>query len=190
MAKREVTGLWIVSYFGRSLAVRGVGGAQVTEPAQSWTTDRRIRSLLERNMDEGESIKFVIEGMDGQCIVALDERLLVIKPGSALDEPRGGLTTSIRYHDIAKVAVTGGSSNRLIRIHTSDYQLSELSTGQGPADSSFSLSDDPSSIPVAKWTLDSKYRAHLLELSELAREAGETTQSKGTNNSTDAQPKG
>jgi hypothetical protein len=163
----------------------------VTEPAQSWTTDRRVRSLLERNMDEGESIKFVIEGMDGQCIVALDERLLIIKPGSALDEPHGGLTTSIRYYDIAKVAVTEGSSNRLIRIHTSDYQLCELSTGQGPADSSFSLSDDPSSIPVAKWTVDSKYRAYLLELSELAREARETSQSKGTNSSSsDAQPKG
>jgi hypothetical protein len=146
----------------------------VTEPAQSWRSDKRVKSLLEHNMDEGESVRFVIEGMDGQCIVALDERLLVIKPGSALDEPYSGLTTSIRYHDIAKIAVTEGSSNRLIKIHTSDYQLSELSTGQGPPDSNFSLSDDPSSIPVAKWTLDSKYRAHLLELSELAREARET----------------
>jgi hypothetical protein len=162
----------------------------VTEPAQSWRSDRRVRSLLEHNMDGGESIRFVIEGMDGQWIVALDERLLVIKPGSAIDEPHSGLTTSIRYRDIAKIAVTEGPSNRLIKIHTSDYQLSELSTGQDPPDSSFSLSDNPTSIPIAKWTLDSKYRAHLLELSELAREAGETTQSKGTNNSTDAQPKG
>ena len=100
------------------------------------------------------------------------------------------MTISIRYQDIAKVAVTEGSSNRLIKIHTSDYQLSELSTGQGPPDSTFSLSDDPASIPVAKWTLDSKYRVHLLELSELVREAKETTQSKGTNSSTEAQPKG
>ena len=156
----------------------------MTEPAQSWRSDRRIRSLLEHNVDQGESIRFVIEGMDGQCIVALDERLLVIKPGSAIDEPHGGLTTSIRYSDIAKIAVTEGPSNRLIKIHTSDYQLlSELSTGQGPPDSSFSLSDDPTSIPVAKWTLDSKYRVHLLELSELAREARETIQSEGTNSS-------
>jgi hypothetical protein len=162
----------------------------VTEPAQSWRSDRRVRSLLEHNMDEGESIRFVIEGMDGQCIVALDERLLVIKPGSAIDEPHSGSTTSIRYHDIAKIAVTEGPSNRLIKIHTSDYQLSELSTGHGPADSSFSLSDDPTGIPVAKWTLDSKYRAHLLELSELTREARETTQSEGTNSSPDVQPKG
>jgi hypothetical protein len=162
----------------------------VTEPAQSWKFDRRVRSLLERNMDEGESIRFVIEGMDGQCIVALDERLLVVKPGSAIEEPQSGLTTSIRYRDIAKITLTEGSSNRVIKIHTSDYQPTEVNTGQGLPESNFLLSDDPTSIPVAKWTVDRKYRAHLLELSELAREAGETPQSTGTNSSTDAQPRG
>jgi Bacterial PH domain len=165
----------------------------VTEPARSWKSDRRVRSLLERNMDEGESIRFVIEGMDGQCIVALDERLLVVKPGSAIDERHSGLTTSIPYSDITRITVTEGPSNREIKIHTSDYQPTEVNTGQGLLESNaFSLSDDPTSIPVAKWALDSKYRAHLLELSELAREAGETPQkSMGINSSsTDTQPKG
>jgi hypothetical protein len=163
----------------------------VTEPAQSWKSDRRVRSLLERNMDEGESIRFVIEGMDGQCIVALDKRLLVVKPGSAIEEPHSGLTTSIPYSDISNISVTEGSSNRVIKIHTSDYQPTGVNTGQGLPDStSFFLSDDPTSIPVAKWTLDSKYRAHLLELSELVRKAGGTPHSTGTNSSTDAQPKG
>jgi len=143
-------------------------------------------------MEEGESIRFVIEGMDGQCIVALDERLLVVKPGSAVDERHSGLTTSIPYSDIAKITVTEGRSNRMIKIHTSYYQPTEVNTGQGLAESNaFSLSDDPTSIPVAKWTLDSKYRAYLHELSELDREAGETPQSRRINSSsTDAQPKG
>ena len=91
----------------------------MTEPAPAWKSDRRVRSLLERNMNEGESIRFVIEGMDGQCIVALDKRLLVVKPGSAIDEPHSGLTTSILYSDIAKVKATEGPSNRMIKIHTS-----------------------------------------------------------------------
>ena len=119
----------------------------MTEPAQSWRSDRRVRSLLEHNMDEGESIRFVIEGMDGQCLVALEERLLVIKPGSAVDDPHSGLTTSIRYEDIAKVAVTEGSSNRLIKIHTSDYQLSELSTGQAPRIAPFPYRTIPPASP-------------------------------------------
>ena len=142
-------------------------------------------------MDEGERIRFVIEGMDGQCIVALDERLLVVKPGSAIEEPHSGLTTSIPYSDITKISVTEGQSNRVIKIHTSDYQPTEVNTGQGLPDStSFFLSDDPTSIPVAKWTLDSKYRAHLLELSELVRKAGETPQDTGINSSIDTHPKG
>jgi hypothetical protein len=162
----------------------------VTKPAQSWNVDKRVRSLLERNMDEGESIRFVIEGMDGQCIVALDKRLLVVKPGSAIEEPHSGLTTSIRYSDISNISVTEGPSNRMIKIHTSDYQPTGVNTGQGLPESTFFLSDDPTSIPVAKWTLDSKYRAHLLKLSELVREAGKTPQGTEINSSTDAQPKG
>ena len=165
----------------------------MTEPAPAWKSDRRVRSLLERNMNEGESIRFVIEGMDGQCIVALDKRMLVVKPGSAIDEPHSGLTTSILYSDIAKIKATEGPSNRMIKIHTLDYQPAEVNTGQYLLESNaFSLSDDPTSIPVAKWTLDNKYRVHLLELSELARAAGETPQkSTGINSSsTDAQPQG
>ena len=81
----------------------------------------------------------------------------------------------------------------MIKIHTSDYQRTGLNTGQGLPESTFFLSDDPTSIPVAKWTLDSKYRAHLLELSELVSQAGETPQKStgiNSNSSTDTHPKG
>ncbi len=84
-----------------------------------------------------------------------------------------GLTTSIRYSDIVNITVSQGSSNQVIKIQASDYQVTEADTGQGPPESNFFLSDDPSSIPIAKWTLENKYKAHLLELSELAREAKE-----------------
>ena len=52
-----------------------------------WLYDRRVRWLLELSIDEDEHFRFGIEGMDGQCILALDERLLVIKPGFV----RGGV---------------------------------------------------------------------------------------------------
>jgi hypothetical protein len=79
----------------------------------------------------------------------------------------------------------------VIKIHTSDYQRTGVISGQGLPDSTFFLSDDPTSILVAKWTLDSKYRAHLLELSELVSQAGETPQkSTGINSSIDTYPKG
>jgi hypothetical protein len=152
----------------------------VTQPADAWKSDRRVRNLLERNIDEGEIIRFAIEGMDGQCIIALDERLLMIKPGSAIDEGYSGLATSIRYCDITSISVREDSSNLLIEINTSDYHVTEAHTGEGPPETNFFLSDDPNSIPIAKWTLN-KYKAHLLKLAELVREARETPKSTKPN---------
>ena len=40
-----------------------------------WEFDRRVSNLLKRNVDEDEHIRFAIEGVDGQCIIALNERL-------------------------------------------------------------------------------------------------------------------
>jgi hypothetical protein len=152
----------------------------VTEPVGSWKSDRRVRYLLERNIDEGEGIRFAIEGMDGQCIIALDERLLVVKPGSAIDESYSGLVTSIRYSDIVSIQIRQDSSNRVIEINMSDYQVTEAHTGQGPPETNFFLSDEPNSLPIAKWAVN-KYKAQLLELSELVRETRETPKSMEAN---------
>ena len=152
----------------------------MTQPAEAWRADRRVRYLLDRNIDEGESARFGIEGMDGQCIIALDERLLVIKPGSVVDESYSGLATSIRYDDITSIRVREDSGNLVIEINTSDYQVTEVNVGEGPPESNFILSDDPNSIPIAKWALN-KYKVHLLNLSELVREGGETPKSMDTN---------
>ena len=156
----------------------------MTEPVGSWKSDRRVKYLLEGNIDEGEGIRFAIEGMDGQCIIALNERLLVVKPGSAIDESYSGLVTSIRYSDIVSIQIRQDSSNRVIEINTSDYQVTEAHTGQGPPESNFFLSDEPNSLPIAKWAVN-KYKAHLLELSELVRETRETPNSMEANSAGD-----
>jgi hypothetical protein len=156
----------------------------VTEPVGSWKSDRRVKYLLEGNIDEGEGIRFAIEDMDGQCIIALNERLLVVKPGSAIDESYSGLVTSIRYSDIVSIQIRQDSTNRVIEINTSDYQVTEAHTGQGPPESNFFLSDEPNSLPIAKWAVN-KYKAHLLELSELVRETRETPNSMEANSAGD-----
>jgi hypothetical protein len=157
-------------------------GASLTVPPESWKSDRRVRHLLERNMDKDEHIRFVIEGMEGQCIVALDERLLVIKPGSAADPHYSGLVTSINYSDIDSIETDQAASNWLIKINASTYQVTEGTTGKGPPEVNFFLSNEPTSIPVAKWTLK-LYKPQLLELSELVNEARGLHQSPGPNTS-------
>src|SRR4051812_39518867 len=126
--------------------------------------------------------------MDGQCIIALNERLLIVKPGSATGEGYSGLATSIGYLDITSIRVRDDSSNLVIKINTSDYQVTEAHSGEGPNESNFFPSDDPNIVPIAKWTL-SKYEAHLTKLAGLVKEARETSKTTKAN-SAGEQPTG
>src|ERR671939_771920 len=142
-----------------------------------WQFDRRVRYLLEDNMDEDERMRFAIEGMDGQLIVALDERLLVVKPGFVREPDFGGLVASIYFGDIDRIQTRKGRTNWVLKIHTQYYDLNEryAQSYQGNQVSQakdFFLSSDPTSIPITRWQLE-RYRAHLLRLSELVREARE-----------------
>jgi hypothetical protein len=142
-----------------------------------WQFDRRVRYLLELSMYEEELIRFHIEGMDGQLIVVLDERLLVVKPGFVREPDFGGLVTSIYYVDIDRLRTRRGRTNWVLKIYTQYYQLNEshAQNYQGNLVSQakdFFLTGDPTSIPMTRWQLD-RYRPHLLELSELVEEARE-----------------
>ena len=105
-----------------------------------WLYDRRVRWLLELTIDEDEHVRFGIEGIDSQCIIALDERLLVIKPGfvrggvfGAKAASRrdgdgtdfGGKVASIRYGDITSIETKVASSNSVIKINALDYRLNQ-----------------------------------------------------------------
>ena len=139
-----------------------------------WEFDRRVRYLLELSMYDDELIRFHIEGMDGQLIIALDERLLVIKPGFVREPDFGGVVASIYYSDVDRIRTRGGRTNWVLKIHAQYYQLNEshAQNYQGNRVSQakdFFLSNDPTSIPITRWQLD-RYRPHLLELAELVRE--------------------
>lgn len=144
----------------------------MTEVVGPWEFDRRVRGLLERNMNEDERIRFGIEGLDGQLIIALGERLLVVKPGSAGDPDFSGLVTSIDYHDITDIGVDRHLTNRVVKIYTSSPEVTEDRTWRVMPEKDFFQSNDPISIPIAKWAVE-KYKPHLYALKELVRESKE-----------------
>jgi hypothetical protein len=157
--------------------LRGEGDAQVTQQKGPWEFDRRARYLLEYNMDENESIRFGIEGMDGQLIIALDERLLVVKPGFVRGEDVGGLVASIFYSDITGIEIKAGLTNRTIKIHASGYQLNESDArsyqgNQVMQEKDYWLSNHPDSIPITRWGLK-KCEPYLYMIEELVRRAKE-----------------
>ena len=128
-------------------------------------------------MDEHEHVRFGIEGMDGQLIVALDERLLVVKPGFVRGTDFGGQVASVYYGDIDSIETNVAASNSLIKINTLDYQLNESHNNiyQGndvaPA-KDFMLSAAPTSIPITRWALR-KGKPYLYMISDFIGEAKE-----------------
>ena len=142
-----------------------------------WQYDRRVRYLLELSIYDDEGMRFHIEGMDGQLIIALNERLLVVKPGFVREPDFGGLVASIYYGDIDRIQTRKGQTNWTVAVRSQDYQLNESNAQSYQGNwvsqaKDFFLSNDPTSMPITRWQLD-RYRPRLLELSELVREARE-----------------
>jgi len=142
-----------------------------------WLYDRRVRWLLELSMYEDEHVRFGIEGMDGQLIIALDERLLVVKPGFVRGTDFGGQVASVYYGDIDNIETNVAASNSVIKINTLDYQLNESHNQiyQGnhvPPAKDFMLSDNPTSIPITRWAL-SKGKPYFYMISDFIGEAKE-----------------
>jgi hypothetical protein len=159
-----------------------------------WLYDRRVRWLLELTIDEDEHVRFGLEGIDSQCIIALDKRLLVIKPGfvrggvfgAAAASRRdgdgtdfGGKVTSIRYGDITSIETNPAASNSVIKINALDYRLNEthneIYQGNDVAPAKdFMLSAAPTSIPITRWALR-KGKPYLYMIADFIGEAKEAS---------------
>jgi hypothetical protein len=92
------------------------GGAEVLS--------NELRKLVQSHIGEGESIKFCLLSGNGgwnQAIVALSNRLLIIKPGLMAGATSGPRVTSFYYRDITGIEVNKGLINGVIEINTSSY---------------------------------------------------------------------
>jgi Short C-terminal domain len=94
------------------------GGAEVLS--------NEVRDLVQSHISEGENIQFCLLSRDirecNQAIVALTDRLLMIKPGSMAGDTFGPRVTSFYYRDITSIEVNTGLINGVIEINTPSYQ--------------------------------------------------------------------
>jgi hypothetical protein len=89
--------------------------------------NKKLKKLAEQNMSQDEDIKFCLVSPSGiggwsQAIVALNDRLLVIKPGMAAGTTFGARVTSFYYRDITGIEVNTGLMQGVIEINTPSYQ--------------------------------------------------------------------
>lgn len=80
------------------------------------------KRLLKQNLRTGETVEFCIVGNFKQSIVALNERLVIIKPGFMAGATFGARVTSFYYRDITGIEVNTGLINGVIEICTPSYE--------------------------------------------------------------------
>ena len=126
----------------------------------------RIRISLNH---EGESIRFCLLG-GNQAIVALDDRLLVIKPGFMAGATFGARVTSFYYRDITGIEVNTGLVNGVIEINTPSYQ----GTGQKDFWNTNNEDKDPykvtNCLPISKFAIKD-YKPYIDQLRTMIKEA-------------------
>jgi|SRR5215204_5815270 len=83
---------------------------------------RKATKHLVENAAPDEGVRFVIVGVKGQAIVAMEDRLLVIKPGWRANATLGANVTSIRYADVTGVEVRTGPMAGAIEIAAAGHQ--------------------------------------------------------------------
>ena len=135
---------------------------------------KKLRKLVEQNKHEGEKIEFCLLSGDiggwNQAIVALTDRLLVIKPGFMAGATFGSRVTSFYYRDITGIEVNTGLINGVIEINTPSYQ----GTGQKDFWNIKNEDRDPyrvtNCLPISRFNLK-EYKPYIDRLRAMIREA-------------------
>jgi hypothetical protein len=113
----------------------------------------KLKELAEQNIVEGESIEFAILGTPKQAIVALQDRLLIIKHGFRAAAVFGGKVTSIDYRDVTGVEVKKNMATGIIEISSPGYQA-KGGTGYWPANRYSSPHALENTIPISRRNID------------------------------------
>ena len=103
---------------GSTPSSKVAGGAEVLS--------NRLRTLVQPHIGEGESIQFCLlsrrTGGLNQAIVALTDRLLMLKPAFMAEDTFGPRVIGFYYRDITSIEVNTGLINGVIEINTAGYQ--------------------------------------------------------------------
>src|SRR5437899_2701414 len=77
---------------------------------------------LEPQLHEGENVIGFIMGGSNQALVALDHRLIIVKPGMMAGATFGAKVTSFEYRDISAIEVNKKLTTAVIEVMAPGYQ--------------------------------------------------------------------
>ena len=141
----------------------------------------RVRRALERHTHADETIRFCLKGDADHSLVALDDRLLIIKAGVFAGTAFGARVATIYYKDVTGIEVNTGLVNCVVEVATPSYPaIGKKSAWLGGRTSKKDLFNrDPytesNTIPVFRFDLK-KWQPYLEQLRALIAEAKSSPQ--------------
>jgi len=121
---------------------QGVGGIEILS--------RRVRREVERQLSEHENVLFCLRGSLAHSLVALDERLLIVKPGFHAGTTFGTLTTTFYYQDVTGIQLHTFILTGWIEVSSPSFQGRERKRNRQPRSADRDVYKLPNCVPISK----------------------------------------
>ena len=141
---------------------------------------RRVRREVERQLSAREHVLFCLRGSLGHSLVALDERLLIVKPGFHAGTTFGALTTTFYYQDVTGIQLHTFLFTGWIEVSSPSFQGRERKRNRQPRTSDRDVYKLPNCVPIHK----RRVPQYGLSLERLRALVAETKESQRRSSST------
>jgi hypothetical protein len=128
-----------------------VGGTEILS--------RRVRREVERHVSEDERVLFCLRGSLSHSLVALEERLLIVKPGFHAGTTFGSLVTTFYYQDVTGIQLHTFLVTGWIEVSSPSFQGRERKRNRQPRTSDRDVYKLPNCIPISKRRVESYQEA-------------------------------
>lgn len=134
----------------------------------------RVRREVERQLAPHEHVLFCLRGSLGHSLVALDERLLIVKPGFHAGTTFGALTTTFYYQDVTGIQLHTFLFTGWIEVSSPSFQGRERKRNRQPRTSDRDVYKLPNCVPISTRRVDAYHEApsRLRRRIELSKRGG------------------
>jgi hypothetical protein len=88
--------------------------------------DGKLRKVAQQNVGPTENVRAALKGNSGQALLALDDRLVILKAGLMVGATLGGKATSFPYGQVSAIELKAGPLNAVLQIHSSAFQANQV----------------------------------------------------------------
>ena len=90
-----------------------------------------VRKTASQHVESGERVDFFLVGHADQTLVALADRLLILKPGFMANTAFGCRATTLYYRDVTGIQINTGMRKAVLEVSTPSYQATPIDYWRG-----------------------------------------------------------